>query len=74
MEPGSHLSGGEKMRQYRRRLRAAGLRPIQIWVPDLRSPAVAGELRRQSLLASAGPDEEAALDFIAAAADWERDP
>jgi hypothetical protein len=31
-------------------LRARGLRPVQIWVPDTRSPHFAEECRRQSLL------------------------
>lgn len=61
----------QKMKSYRERLRMSGLRPIQIWVPDTRSPAIAEELRRQSLLASAGPDEQATLDFLEAAADWD---
>ncbi len=61
----------EKMKNYRQRLRAAGLRPIQIWVPDLRSPAIVEELRRQSLLANAGPDEQATMEFLEAAADWD---
>lgn len=74
MQPSPPLSGGQKMSRYRRRLRAAGLRPIQIWVPDMRFPAMAGELRRQSLLASSGPDESAVLDFIEAATDWEAEP
>jgi hypothetical protein len=30
----------------------AGLRPIQIWVPDTRRPGFAEECRRQSRLAS----------------------
>ena len=33
-------------------LRRAGLRPIQIWVPDTRRPDFAAECRRQSKLAS----------------------
>lgn len=35
-----------KVREHRERLRALGLRPIQIWVPDLRSPAFQLEARR----------------------------
>lgn len=38
---------GEKMRNYRARLRASGLRPVQIWVPDVRSPDFVQELQRQ---------------------------
>ena len=33
---------------HRARLRAAGLRPVQIWVPDVRSSKFAAEARRQS--------------------------
>ena len=33
-------------------MRAAGLRPIQIWVPDTRRPSFAEECRRQSGLAA----------------------
>jgi len=37
------------VRAHRQRLRRQGLRPIQIWVPDVRSPAFAAEAHRQSL-------------------------
>ena len=33
-------------------LRMAGLRPVQIWVPDTRRPDFAAECKRQSKLAS----------------------
>ena len=46
-------------------LRAAGLRPIQIWVPDTRQPAFAEECRRQSRLAAqADQGDPALLDFL----------
>jgi len=38
-----------KVRAHRKRLRQQGLRPIQIWVPDMRSPAFVSEAHRQSL-------------------------
>ena len=38
-----------KVRQHRERLRHRGLRPIQIWVPDVRAPAFRAEAHRQSL-------------------------
>ncbi|HOV84883.1 MAG TPA: antitoxin MazE family protein [Syntrophobacteraceae bacterium] len=59
----------EKMQRYRERLRSAGLRPVQVWVPDTSAPGFAEEARRQSLLVSRSPSEEEALDFIEAAAD-----
>ncbi|MGQ0703946.1 MAG: antitoxin MazE family protein [Gemmatimonadales bacterium] len=42
-------SSREKVRRHRARLRQQGLRPIQIWVPDVRAPAFAVQARRQSL-------------------------
>lgn len=39
----------DRVRTHRERLRKQGLRPIQIWVPDVRSPAFAAEAHRQSL-------------------------
>jgi hypothetical protein len=38
----------QKVRAHRERLRAQGLRPIQVWVPDTRSPKFAAEASRQS--------------------------
>jgi hypothetical protein len=42
-------SSRDKVRAHRERLRKQGLRPIQIWVPDVRSRAFAAEAHRQSL-------------------------
>ena len=58
----------DKMRDYRARLRAAGLRPLQIWVPDTRTPRLAKQARRHSLLASAKTSEQeiaALIDDVA---------
>ena len=42
----------ERVEKRRTALRMAGLRPVQIWVPDTRQPNFANECRRQSLLVS----------------------
>ena len=59
-----------KVQAHRDRLRAQGLRPIQIWVPDVRSPEFRAEARRQSALVAAS--EHAADDqaFIDAISEW----
>ena len=41
-----------RVQKHRDALRMAGLRPVQIWVPDTRRPDFAAECRRQSLLAA----------------------
>ena len=38
-----------KVQKHRERLRRLGMRPLQIWVPDVRSPAFRAEAHRQSL-------------------------
>ena len=55
---------------YRKRLREAGLRPIQIWVPDSRRPGFVEECRRQSRLLHSDPAERWALEFIEKISDW----
>lgn len=57
-------SSREKVRAHRERLRALGLRPIQIWVPDVRSPAFAAEARRQSMAVARSEGEHADQEFI----------
>lgn len=39
-----------RVQKHRDSLRRAGLRPVQIWVPDTRRPDFAEECRRQSRL------------------------
>jgi hypothetical protein len=56
-------SSRDKVRAHRKRLRQQGLRPIQIWVPDMRSPAFAAEAHRQSLAVSKSPHAEEDQDF-----------
>ena len=57
-------SSREKVRAHRERLRALGLRPIQIWVPDVRSPAFAAEARRQSMAVAISEGERSDQEFI----------
>ncbi len=63
----SPRSSRDKVRAHRERLREQGLRPIQIWVPDVRSPAFKAEAHRQSLAVARSPhsdDDQAFIDAI----------
>jgi len=62
-------SSRDKVRAHRRRLRQQGLRPIQIWVPDLRSPAFVAEARRQSLAVANSPHAKRDQDFVDSVSD-----
>ena len=61
----------ERVSKRRAALRKAGLRPIQIWVPDTSAPGFAEECRRQSLMLRDDPQEQQIMDFLEAAADRE---
>jgi hypothetical protein len=60
----------DKVRAHREKLRRQGLRPIQIWVPDVRSPEFAAEAHRQSLAVAKSPHAKEDQDFIDAVSDW----
>jgi len=59
----------QNTQRYRERLRAQGLRPKTIWVPDARSAAFAERIRRDSLAVRNHPSEREALDWIEGAMD-----
>ena len=68
------MQATDNLRQTQRgeqaRLRARGLRPVVIWVPDTQRPEFAEEIRRQLALVEASAQDRETLDFIEAAADW----
>ena len=54
-----------RVKKRRDALRMAGLRPVQLWVPDARRPDFAAECRRQSRLVCEADQEVAEmLDFM----------
>jgi hypothetical protein len=53
-------------------MRARGLRPIQIWVPDTRTASFAREARRQSLAVAQSPTAREDQDFIDSITDLDR--
>lgn len=66
----------ERVQKRRAALRAAGLRPVQIWVPDTRRPGFAAECRRQAALVAQADRTDADLgNFMDAALtdldDWQ---
>jgi hypothetical protein len=67
----SPLSPPKRMATYRQRMRAAGLRPVQIWVPDTRAPGFAETCRRQARAVAAGdPAGDEIMRFIEGVYEW----
>ena len=61
---GSKAGSADKVRRYRARMRARGLRSIQLWVPDTRAPGFAKEARRQARAVASSPREREEQAFI----------
>jgi hypothetical protein len=59
-----------KVQEHRDRLRAQGLRPIQIWVPDVRASSFRSEAHRQSAAVAASAQAVDDQAFIDAVSDW----
>lgn len=58
-----------RVQAHRERLRAQGLRPIQIWVPDVQAASFRAEARRQSAAVAGGAHAAADQAFIDAISD-----
>ena len=59
-----------KAREHRERLRSQGLRPIQIWAPDVRAASFRSEAHRQSLAVAASAHAREDQAFVDAVSDW----
>lgn len=55
------------------RLRSQGLRPVQIWVPDVNADGFAEEAHRQSRAVAASQEAEADQAFVDSVSAWPED-
>jgi hypothetical protein len=56
----------DRVGEYRRRMRERGLRPLQVWVPDVRTATFAAEAHRQASLVAGADESNDDQDFIEA--------
>jgi hypothetical protein len=61
----------QRVQKHRANLRKAGLRPVQIWVPDTRREGFALECKRQSELLKNDIQEKDILNYLEKVADHE---
>lgn len=71
MPPTTRSTSRDKVRAHRSRLREQGLRPVQIWVADVRSRAFARAAHRQSLAVAKSPHAEDDQAFVDAISAWD---
>lgn len=62
----------DRVSEYRRRMRARGYRPVQIWVPDVRTKEFAAEARRQAALVAEADRRSDDQEFVEAVSEaWD---
>jgi hypothetical protein len=59
----------DRVRKHREQLRAEGLKPVQIWLPDTRSESFRRKCEQESLSLATDPLEADTLAWIADVAD-----
>ena len=53
-----------RVQKHRNSLRSAGLRPVQIWVPNTRKPGFSEECARQSSVVARSDSTDQAIDHL----------
>jgi antidote-toxin recognition MazE-like antitoxin len=69
----SETSSRRRVSEYRARLRAQGMRPVQIWVPDDRAPGFAEEAHRQSRAVASSAEARDDQAFVDSISIWPED-
>jgi len=69
-KPSSHKPSRDKVRAYRKRMRAKGFRLVQMWLPDTRSPEFAAQAHRASLAIANSPTEQDDQAFVDSVQCW----
>ncbi len=64
-----NLTGAQRAARRRDKLRAAGLRPLEIWVPDLRDPKVRAQLRAEAAEINRRDRESGVMDYLESLSD-----
>ncbi len=59
-----------RVRKHRDKMKAAGLKPVTIWVPDVNAPGFRDAIRRECELINASADSNIVLDGMVELADF----
>jgi hypothetical protein len=56
--------GAKRVRKHREKMKAAGLKPVTIWVPDVNAPGFKDEIARAIEIIKNSPGEKAILEEL----------
>lgn len=57
-------TGAERVRKHREKMKAAGLKPVTIWVPDVNAPDYQAKIDRAIEVINASESEKEILDEL----------
>lgn len=56
--------GAKRVRKHREKMKAAGLKPVTIWVPDVNAPEFKAQVALEIAAINASADEKIILDEL----------
>ena len=62
--------GAKRVRKHREKMKAAGLKPVTIWVPDRNAPGYREQLERDIALINADADSMLVMEQMLSVADF----
>jgi Protein of unknown function (DUF3018) len=62
--------GAKRVQKHRDKMKAAGLKPVTIWVPDVNAPGYAEKLAREIEIINADADSQRVMEEMLALGDF----
>jgi hypothetical protein len=62
--------GAKRVRKHREKMKAAGLKPVTIWVPDVNAPGYREQLERDIAIINADADSQLVMEQMLSVADF----
>jgi AmiR/NasT family two-component response regulator len=62
--------GAKRVQKHRDKMKAAGLKPVTIWVPDVNAPGFKEQIARDIAIINADADSHLVMEQMLAAADF----
>ncbi len=62
--------GAKRVQKHRKKMKAAGLKPVTIWVPDVNAPGFKEEIARAIEIINADADSQRVMEEMLALSDF----
>jgi hypothetical protein len=63
-------AGAERVRRHRDKMKAMGLKPVTLWVPDVNSPEFKAQIDRDIAIINADADSQLVMEQMLSVADF----